>query len=175
MNADREQVFHAFVNSHRERAVRLAWRLTGGDAAAAEDVVQDAFCKVYNALPQFREESSLATWYYRVLVRQAHKYRRWRAVRERWSRIWKNEVPHPSLGDPPDPGLRHRIAQALDHLPRGQREAFVLVHLEGFTVSEAAELLKKSPGTVKSHLHRGLHALRTALADLKPPGGGSEP
>lgn len=174
MNADREQRFRAFVHSYRERAVRLAWRLTGGDAAAAEDVAQDAFFKVYKSLPQFREESSLATWYYRVLVRQAQKYRRWRAVRERWSRLWKEDVRNPALADPPDPGLRRRIAHALDHLPRGQREAFVLVHLEGFTVSEAAELLKKSPGTVKSHLHRGLQALRTALADLKPPGGGLE-
>lgn len=174
MNADRERLFRAFVNSHRERAVRLAWRLTGGDTAAAEDVVQDAFCKVYKALAQFREESSLATWYYRVLVRQAHKYRRWRAVRERWSRLWKDETHNPSPGEPPDPSLRQRIARALDHLPRGQREAFVLVHLEGFTVSEAAELLKKSPGTIKSHLHRGLQALRAALADLKPPGRGAE-
>lgn len=173
MNADRERLFRAFVNSHRERAVRLAWRLTGGDTAAAEDVVQDAFCKVYKALPEFREESSLATWYYRTLVRQAHKYRRWRAVRERWSRLWNEETPNPSPGEPPDPNLRQRIARALDHLPPGQREAFVLVHLEGFTVSEAAELLKKSPGTIKSHLHRGLQALRAALADLKPPGGGA--
>lgn len=172
MNADREQLFRAFVTSHRERAVRLAWRLTGGDAAAAEDVVQDAFYKVYKALAQFREESTLATWYYTVLVRQAHKHRRWRAVRERWSHLWKPERSNP--GEPPDPGLRRRIARALDHLPRGQREAFVLVHLEGFTVSEAAELLKKSPGTVKSHLHRGLQTLRTALADLKPPGGGAK-
>ncbi len=172
VNADREQLFRAFVNSHRERAVRLAWRLTGGDAAAAEDVAQDAFYKVYKALAQFREESSLATWYYRILVRQAHKYRRWRGVRERWSRLWKEDIPNPSPGEPSDPGLRRRIAQALDLLPRGQREAFVLVHMEGFTVSEAAEFLKKSPGTVKSHLHRGLQVLRTKLADLNPQGEG---
>ena len=174
VNADRDQLFRAFVNSHRERAVRLAWRLIGGDTAAAEDVVQDAFYNVYKALAQFREESSLATWYYRILVRQAQKYRRWRAVRERWSRFWREDVPNPSPGDPPDPGLRRRIAQALDHLPDGQRETFILVHLEGFTVSEAAELLQKSPGTVKSHLHRGLQALRTELSDLNPQGGGSE-
>lgn len=174
VDPERERLFRAFVNSHRERAVRLAWRLTGGDVATAEEVAQDAFVKAYKALAQFREESSLATWYYRILVRQAYKYRRWRAVRERWSSLWADHTPHSSSGGDLDPGLRRRIAHAFDHLPRGQREAFVLVHLEGFTVSEAAELLKKSPGTVKSHLHRGLQALRTELADLKPTGGGSE-
>ncbi len=172
LDADREHLFRAFVNSHRERSVRLAWRLTSGDGASAEDVAQDAFCKAYKALAQFRDESSLATWFYRILVRQAQKYRRWRAVRERWSRLWKEDVPNPSYSKPPDPGLRRRIAQALDHLPRGQREAFVLVHLEGFTVDQAAELLKKSPGTVKSHLHRGRQALRTELADVNPQSGG---
>ena len=171
---NREQRFRAFVNSHRERAVRLAWRLTGGDAAAAEDVTQDAFYKAYKVMAQFREESGLATWYYRILVRQAEKHRRWRAVRERWSRLWAADVPDPSRNTLPDPGLRRRIAHALNHLPRGQREAFILVHLEGFTVSEAAAVLKKSAGTVKSHLHRGLLALRAALADLHPEGGGSE-
>ncbi len=174
VNADREQRFRAFVHSHRDRAVRLAWRLTGGDAAAAEDVAQDAFYKAYKVMAQFREESSLATWYYRILVRQAQNYRRWRAVRERWSSLWATDVPNASPGEPPEPGLRRRIVQALDRLPRGQRDAFVLVHLEGFTVTQAAELLKKSSGTVKSHLHRGLRALRTELADLNPQGGGSE-
>lgn len=174
VNVDREQRFLAFVNSHRARAVRLAWRLTGGDAAAAEDVAQDAFYRAYKVMAQFREESSLATWYYRILVRQAENHRRWRAVRERWSGLWADDVPDPSRNTLPDPNLRRRIAHALNHLPRGQREAFVLIHLEGFTVSEAAAILKKSAGTVKSHLHRGLVALRTALADLNPERGGSE-
>ena len=83
--ADREARFCSFVASHRERAVRLAWRLIGGDEAAAEDVAQDAFVRAYRALPRFREEASLSTWFYRILVRQAQSYRRWRAVREIWN------------------------------------------------------------------------------------------
>ena len=83
-----EQRFHLFVASHRERARRLAWRLVGGDDAAAEDVIQEAFIKAYRALGQFREEASLATWFYRIVVRQAHNYCRWRTVRETWSALW---------------------------------------------------------------------------------------
>jgi RNA polymerase sigma-70 factor (ECF subfamily) len=72
--------------------------------------------------------------------------------------------------------LRRRIAGALDALTRSQREAFVLVHLEGFTVRECAEVLGKPAGTVKSHLHRALVTLRRELDDLHESGreGGAE-
>ena len=45
--AEREKSFSAFVASHRERAIRLAWQCIGGDEAAAEDVAQEAFILVY--------------------------------------------------------------------------------------------------------------------------------
>lgn len=173
--AEREECFSAFVVSHRERARRLAWRLVGGDEAAAEDVTQDALVKAYQALGSFRGDASLETWFYRILVRQAHNYRRWRAVRDVWNRVWEEDPPDPSTGILRDPGLRRRIAQALDRLSRRQREAFILVHLEGFTVQECAELLGKPPGTVKSHLHRALTALRAELADLQELIGDSQP
>ena len=167
---DLERRFEAFVASHRERAVRLAWRLVGGDAAAAEDVAQDAFVRAYLALGRFRGAASLSTWFYRILVRQAHSYRRWRAVRELWGRGREEDPPDPAGAAGCDPALRDRIAGALDALTRHQREAFVLVHLEGFTVRETAALTGRSEGTVKSHLHRALRHLRRELADVERSG-----
>jgi RNA polymerase sigma-70 factor (ECF subfamily) len=168
----REERFAAFVVSHRDRARRLAWRLVGGDEGAAEDVCQDAFVKAYRALDRFRGDSSIETWFYRILVRQAHNHRRWRAVRERWGAVTDAEPRDPSPVGQGDPGLRRRIAEALSQLTRRQREAFVLVHLEGFTVSECAALLGKPTGTVKSHLHRALKSLRSELSDLRGSLGG---
>jgi RNA polymerase sigma-70 factor (ECF subfamily) len=162
--ADREARFCGFVVSHRERAVRLAWRLIGGDEAAAEDVAQDALLRAYTALPRFREEASLSTWFYRILVRQAQSYRRWRAVRELWTPVLEADAAAP--GVVADPVLRERIRRALEQLTRKQREAFVLVHLEEFTVREAAQILRMADGTLKSHLHRALTKLRDQLADL---------
>ncbi len=177
--AEREECFGTFVALQRDRARRLAWRLVGGDEAAAEDVTQEAFVKAYQALDRFRGEASLETWFYRILVRQAHNYRRWRAVRTLWQREGVAESIDPTSAVQGDPGLRRRIAQALDQLSRRQREAFVLVHLEGFTVQECADFLGKPSGTVKSHLHRALVKLRAELADLnegtgdKPKTGGA--
>jgi len=163
---DLEERFSALVVSHRDRARRLAWRLIGGDESAAEDVAQDAFVKAYRALGAFRQDASLETWFYRILVNQAHKHRRWRGVRERWSAVWDERHAIDS-SDPRDPALQRRIAEALAKLTRRQRESFVLVHLEGFTVRETSELLATPEGTIKSHLQRALKALRTELADVQ--------
>ena len=168
-----EERFRLFVASHRDRAQRLAWRLVGGDDAAAEDVTQEAFVKAYQALGQFRGEASLATWFYRIVVRQAHHYCRWRTVRETWGALWNGRLPHSAALAAGDPLLRRRIADALAQLSRSQRETFVLVHLEGYSVREAAALLEKPEGTVKSHLHRALLTLRSELADLTEDLGGS--
>jgi RNA polymerase sigma-70 factor (ECF subfamily) len=159
--------FDAFVDSRRDRAVRLAYRLLGGDSAAAEDVAQNAFVRAYRGLAGFRGDSTLDTWFFRILVREAQRHRRFRAVRRLFS-VDPAGAPEPVDPRPAgDPALRRRIAAALERLPRGQREAFVLVHLEEETIADAAKLLGKAVGTVKSHLHRALAALRRDLADLR--------
>ncbi len=165
--ADLEERFCEFVESYRARAIRLTWRLVGGDAAAAEDVVQEAFVKAHAALGRFRGEAQLSTWFYRILVRQAHDHRRRMASRSRVVDLLRARRPAaevtPSMADPP---ARRLILAAMNQLSAGQREVFVLVHLEGFTVRETAQMLGKSPGTVKSHLHRALASLRSELADV---------
>jgi RNA polymerase sigma-70 factor (ECF subfamily) len=159
--------FAAFVRTHRDKAWRLAWRLVGGDDAAADDVTQDALVRAYRGLARFREEAKLETWFFRILVRQAHNYRRWRALRELWTGGGGGEDVAGAQETGGDPLLRKRIARALGALTSPQREAFVQVHLEGFTVREAADIMAKPEGTVKSHLQRALKSLRAELDDLR--------
>jgi RNA polymerase sigma-70 factor (ECF subfamily) len=165
---DRERAFAAFVAAHRDRAVGMAWRLLGGDHAAAEDVAQEAFARAHRALASFRGDAAMPTWFFRILVNEAHRHRRWRWMRERFGGAMPEEPDDPRPVPPGDPHLRARVARALGHLPRGQREAFVLVHLEGLTLREAAETTGRAIGTLKSHLHRALRSLREQLADLDP-------
>ena len=110
----------------------------------------------------------MSTWFYRSLVNEAQRHLRWRWVRQRVAGEMPEDPPDPRPAATGDPKLRERVARAMADLPRGQREAFVLVHLEGFTVSEAAAITGRAVGTIKSHLHRALGKLREALADLDP-------
>jgi RNA polymerase sigma-70 factor, ECF subfamily len=166
---DRTAAFARFVAAHRDRALRLAWRLAGGDGDAAEDITQDALVRAFRGLEGFRSEAALGTWFYRILVRQAANHRRWRGLRERFGGWGDADAPDPRPPAQGDPALRERIGRALAALPGAQREVFVLVHLEQFTVTETAAILKKAEGTVKSHLARALRALRIELADLAEP------
>jgi RNA polymerase sigma-70 factor (ECF subfamily) len=160
----RAEEFIRFAEARRERSVRLAFRLLAGDAATAEDVVQNALLRAHRALPGFRGEASLDTWFYRIVVREVQRERRRQSVRRF---LGLESAPEPIDPRPrSDPGLRRRIADALERLSAAQREVFVLVHLEEFTLVEVAELLGKAVGTVKSHLHRALATLRVELADL---------
>jgi len=161
--------FARFAEARRSRALRLAFRLLGGDQATAEDVVQNAFLRAHRGLASFRGEASLDTWFYRILVREVQRQRRWQGLRRLF---WADPETSPEPADTRparDPGLRRRIADALERLSAGQREAFVLVHLEELTIAEAADLLGKAVGTVKSHLHRALTTLRSELSDLHRP------
>lgn len=171
-----EAVFRELVARERERAVGIAYHLTGGDRELAKDVAQDAFVRAYRALPGFRGEAQLSTWFIRILIRQASSARRREAVRRRFAAlVGRDEREVESSAITPDRvaashAARQRIARALDRLPQGQRTTFALVHLEGMTIEEAARILGKAPGTLKSHLHRALVALRRELADLKEEG-----
>lgn len=162
--------FAAFVDARRDGAFRLAFRLLGGDRAAAEDVAQNAFLRAHRALARFRGESAIDTWFYRIVVREVQRHRRWRAVRRLWSAP-VDDVREPADESPPgDAWLRRRIAAALERLSRTQREVFVLVHVEGHSVTDVAAILGKAVGTVKSHLHRALSSLRDDLRDVVTDG-----
>jgi RNA polymerase sigma-70 factor, ECF subfamily len=163
--------FSAFVAAEQDRAVALAYHLTGGDRELAKEVAQEAFIKAYRALPGFRGEATLRTWFTRILMREAAGARRRQQWRERLFSWWwpgpesgeggpERLAASPRLHEP----LRQRIADAVLSLSEGQRQVFVLVHLEGMTVEETARILEKAPGTVKSHLHRALVSLRAQLA-----------
>ena len=162
----RTERFRAFVKTHRTSALRLTWQLLGTQNAHAEDIVQQAFMKAWDHLPRFRDDSTLKTWFNRILVNLVRSHQRWYTVRRRAAALVGYHFDRPQLGPDGDHALQKRLATALDTLSVGQREAFVLVHLQDLTVNEAAEATGRAPGTVKSHLHRALTKLRVELTDI---------
>lgn len=158
--ASRDEQFRDFVLSARARLVRTATLLTAGDAHLAEDLVQLTLTRVYLAWPRIRRTDGPDAYARRVLVNAAIDERR-RPFRRRESS--HAEVPDTSIELPEGPELGPLHA-ALAGLPPGMRAAVVLRHVHELSVTETADALGCSEGTVKSQTARGLDRLRESLA-----------
>jgi RNA polymerase sigma-70 factor (ECF subfamily) len=168
-----ERVFH----EHGPRIYSLARRLLTSDADA-EDVTQEVLLQVLRKLPEFRGESALGTWLYRVTVNTALGLRRKRARRsEQQATGCLGQLAHEQRDRAPVKRWRacpqeaalcqeeqQTVAAAVRRLPELYRDVFVLADLEGLGNAEVGELLGLSLPAVKSRLHRARLMLRDALA-----------
>ncbi len=175
---DRE-AFRRIVETYRNRAYGLALRIVGSEPDA-EEAAQDAFVRVWRALPQFRGESKFSTWLYRVVVRCAYDASaRIRARRGRETPLDDAADPGaaaaagmPSVAVDPEAGARERrVARLLESLTEVQRAAVTLYYFEDRSVEEVARALDLPEGTVKTHLHRARRAA-PGLAARRAAGGG---
>jgi RNA polymerase sigma-70 factor (ECF subfamily) len=158
-NGDRA-AFEALVRRYLPRVAGLAARTLGGDRHEALDVAQDAFVEAWKILPTWRDGGSLFSWLYRTTLNLcSHRLRRRRKTF--LAGVHAPEVPAPAAPDEGDRADRvDAIRKALDGLSAQQREVFVLRHEEALPLEEIARRLGLAVGTVKSHLHRALTALR---------------
>jgi RNA polymerase sigma-70 factor (ECF subfamily) len=146
-----ERLFRA----HWGMAHRAAY-LVVHDAAAAEDIAQEAFLAAVRALDRFDRRRPFGPWLHRIVVNRAIDHARARGLRhevELEERAAASEEPADLDG----------IVAALAVLPPDQRAAIVLRHLLGYTPGEIAGLLGLPRGTVNSRLRRGLDAMREHL------------
>jgi RNA polymerase sigma-70 factor (ECF subfamily) len=162
-SGDRE-AFDALYRRFRPLVFRAAFRITG-DAHEAEDVVQETFLQVHEALPQWRPEARLSTWIWRIAVNKALDERR-RAKRRP---AVAGELPEPAAAEvaQPDATVAERIRAAIEALPPRERAVFVLRHYEDLPLAEVAEVLEVAVGTVKAALHHALVKLSGKLRDLR--------
>ena len=136
------------------RAFRVARRILG-DATAAEDVAAEAMARAYAHWGKIASQPWREGWVVRVASNLALD-----AVKKR-SRLNHTVVDFGVEDD--DVVVRLALAEALALLPRRQREVVVLRHLGGLSEAECAQALRVSTGAVKTHLHRGLAALKNRL------------
>ena len=160
-----EAAFGALVDRYRDRAYGLAFRILRV-TAEAEEVAQDAFVRVWRALPGFRGDAAFSTWLYRIVVRRALD--RAAVLRNRRQREADVEM----AADLPDERADRAGAEALrrsvrlERLMAGltevQRIAITLYYYEDRSVEEVSEVLGMPENTVKTHLRRAREALRGA-------------
>jgi RNA polymerase sigma-70 factor (ECF subfamily) len=171
-----EAAYEELIRRFQQPVYALALRLLD-DQGEACDVVQEVFLKVFRKIGNFRSESSLKTWIYRITVNEAHNARRWFFRHRRreveldhtpeQARDWKEIIADGSRS-PYDVALDREqhlmIEAALEQINPIFREAVVLRDIMDLSYEEIAEVIGVSLGTVKSRILRGREALRDKLA-----------
>jgi len=152
--------FERLYQAHVARIHSLARRMLG--THEADEVTQDIFVRTWQKLGQFRGESAFSTWLHRLAVNVVIEKRRNFAIqRERMA-------DDPAALDlltvaPARADLRVDFDAAIEQLPPGAREIFVLHDVEGYKHHEIGTLLGISAGTSKAQLHRARMMLRRHL------------
>jgi RNA polymerase sigma-70 factor (ECF subfamily) len=145
-------------DKYKKAMYTLAYRITG-DFEAANDVLQDAFVKVFRGLNAFRGDSTLGAWIKTIVVRTAYSYLR-------KDKLFLEPIENLPPGSQVDWGHyldAEYLEKAILSLPEGYRTVFVLIEVEGYSHKDVAQLLGISEGTSKSQLFYSKKRLRESL------------
>ena len=163
-----EDAFTELVEQYSSLAFNVALRMLH-DPTDAEDAAQEAFISAYKALPKFKGESKVSTWFYRIVVNVClMKIRKDKNRANYLTQTAYDDDIVPNWKDDPEDAavngeLRAHLEQGLELLPSQLRAAVVLRDVQGFTTDEAADILEVSISSFKSRLHRGRVLLRKYL------------
>jgi len=158
--------FEELYRAHAGRLYSLAFRMLG-NAADAEDLLQEIFLSAHRKLESFRGDAALGTWLYRLATNQILDYVRSRAGRA--GQLTDGLDDASVLADAAGHRLADRaidridLERALADLPEGCRVAFVLHDVEGLEHKEIADVLGIAEGTSKSQVHKARLRLRNLL------------
>lgn len=157
--------FQGIVERWQGPLVSLAYRFCR-DRAQAADMAQDAFLRIFRALPSFREESSFSTWMISVATNVYRSHLR-RIVPELTG--LEAAADFPDLREAPvaQGGSREELVRrVVQTLPAKYRDAVVLFYFHEMNVARASESLGVPPGTLKARLHRARALLERRLRRL---------
>lgn len=143
----------------------------------AEDITQEVFVEVFQSLKNFKGESKLSTWIYRIAVSKSLEFLRWKNRKKRFgfmqSLLYNNltesilEIPnffHPGI----QLENKERAAilfAAINKLPKNQKTAFILHKIEGLSYAEVADVMQATVSSVESLLFRAKQSLQKLLGD----------
>jgi RNA polymerase sigma-70 factor (sigma-E family) len=144
---------------HAPEGIRLAFLLTG-DRALAEDLVQEAFARLVGRLRHLRDPGAFGAYLRKTIVNLATSHYRRRRVERAYL---ERSAGAPEVGTNLNEELDQTMHDALLRLPERQRAAIVLRFYEDLSDIQTAEVLRCSPGTVRSLVSRGMKTLRSEL------------
>ena len=155
------QAFERLYRTHVGVIRGLARRMAGD--AAADQLTQDAFVRAWEKLHTFRGDSRFGTWLYRLAVNVIVEQRRRSACRA-WLVDDGGDAIQAASVPATDCVFAIDFQAAVDRLPEGARQVFLLHDVEGYKHEEIGALLGIATGTSKGQLHRAREILRTHLS-----------
>ena len=161
-----EQAFITIVEFYYPRCLRFARNMlqNGEDA---EEAVQDAFVRVHDSFPRFREDSRFDPWLFRILANRCRtllaRSRRHRAVIEYGEVPLSASVPAEDFGA----DWAEEVKMVLDTLPPEQREAFLLRHVEDLSYEDIAAVTGVGLSALRMRVKRACDALRARLSEVE--------
>ena len=164
--------FEEVYQRHHRRVYSICLRMLQ-NATEAEDLTQDVFIQLYRKIGSFRGDSAFTTWLHRLTVNQVLMHFRKRNVKfEKTTE--EGETPVQIVGGTENPRKmpvvdKIAIENAIEQLPKGYRNVFVLHDVEGYEHEEVAKILGCSVGTSKSQLHKARLKLRKLLQKKANP------
>ena len=175
LKASDKSAYAELVREHSSNIYNLALKMMG-DPAEAEEVLQETFLQAVKHIKNFRGQSKLGTWLYRIATNQAlMKLRRKQPIKVSLDETdnglsIENFMPLADWSSRPESELlnqeaRQKMEAAIHALPDSLRVVFLLRDIEGLSTAETGETLDLSISAVKSRLLRARLALRSALSD----------
>ena len=154
------KAFEALYRLHVDRVYGICLRMTG-NVSEAEDCAQEAFIQAWNKMQKFRGDSAFSTWLHRIAVNAVlGRMRKSKREQDRIMAVAQNAPPTVTTGDT---GELRDLSEAVDRLPEGARNVFVLHAVYGYSHDEAGEMLGIAAGTSKAQLHRAKRLLAQQL------------
>ena len=162
------QAFEQLVIRHADRLGAVVGRFVS-DREEANEVTQEAFLRAWRGIANFRGESGFFTWIYRIAINEA---KRRGEKRGRWQEtlsLDEEAAPEaPDWSEAPESrfeqkDLRRALDEAIAALPLGYRIPLVLRDVQGFSTTEAADIMSLKEPAFKSRLHRARQAVRLSL------------
>jgi len=173
-----EPVFKELVTRFQDKVFNTALGLLQHHTEA-EDIAQEVFIQVYRSVQQFKGDSLLSTWIYRITVSKSLDHLRSKKRKKRFgflsSLFGDDNKPVYEPEDFNHPGVQHErkedaalLLKLVDALPGNQRTAFILNKLEELSYREIAAILNTSEPAVDSLLQRAKQNLRKKIKELPP-------
>jgi RNA polymerase sigma-70 factor, ECF subfamily len=157
------EAFETIYRQHAARIYTLACRMAGSPQDG-EDLLQEIFLQAYRKLGSYKGDSTLGTWLYRLALNHCLDYvRSKQAKMSRLTETLDADTSFRPVANRETPIARLDLERALERLPDGCREAFVLHDVEGFGHKEIAGLLGIAEGTSKSQVFKARAKLRGLL------------